>query len=42
MRKKQKKNNENHKNDENYNTVVCNTTEIFVFIDKRVLDFKVT
>jgi hypothetical protein len=36
------KKNEIIKNAENDNTVVCNITEIFLFLDKRVLDFNVT
>jgi len=37
MRKNQKKNNENIKDGENKNTVVCNITEIFVFLVKEYL-----
>jgi hypothetical protein len=36
---KAKKKNENIKNNENNNTVVCNITEIFVFLDKEYLTF---
>jgi len=35
--KSRKKNNENIKDDENNNTVVCNITEIFVFLVKEYL-----
>jgi len=34
---KAKKNNENIKNDENNNTVLCNITEISLFLDKEYL-----
>ncbi len=34
---KSKKSNENIKDDENDNTVVCNITEIFVFLVKEYL-----
>jgi hypothetical protein len=37
MRKNQTKNHENIKDDENNNTVVCNITEIFVFLVKEYL-----
>ena len=37
MRKNQKKNHENIKDNENNNTVVSNITEIFVFLVKEYL-----